>query len=254
MPVYPPGYYAGLSLILWGITITLFFTAFVLFLRKGLSFDLKSMKMIYSAYGFVCLMLGFTRIFFIIAVYIPDNYDFYTTLGYITGIAGMIFLLYVVETYLVKKTKDIFTFVCLIAFVISILALFGLFGISRDFALNIQYILLPVALVVILLMYIYIIVKTTGTVRTKAKWLLVGMIFIAISQVMDGESFITALPWFPFEIAPSIMMVLFSLLSWFSSFQTGLANGRIFGAMSFSSFSNSALSTSFAPTPRRMAL
>lgn len=205
MPEYPSGYYQGISLILWLIASGLFFLTFTLFFIKGSKFKLKSMKMTYFAYGIVLLMLGFTRIFFIVAVYIPDNYDFYTTLGYLTGIGGMIFWLYVIESYLVTKTKRIFTIICLITFSISAIALSG--AVSRDFALNIQFILLPAALGIITLLYIYIILKATGNVRIKAIWVLVGLALIAISQVMDGQGFILAFPDFPLIIAPIIMII-----------------------------------------------
>ncbi|MGQ4876024.1 MAG: hypothetical protein ACP6IY_18315 [Promethearchaeia archaeon] len=160
--------------------------------------------MTYFAYGVVSLMLGLTRIFFIVAVYIPENYDFYTTFGYISGISGMIFWLYIIETYLVKKTKKIFTIICSISLSISSIALFGV--VSRNFALDIQFLLLPFALAVIVLLYIYMIVKTTGTVRVKAIWVLVGLALIAVAQVLDGQDFISAYPNFPLIIAPLIMM------------------------------------------------
>jgi len=173
-------------------------------MRKGLEIELKSLKMTYCAYGFALLMLSLTRIFFIVAVYIPDNYDFYTNLGYISGIAGLIYWLYVLESYLVKKTKRFFTIISVIVFSISIIALFGV--VSRDFALDIQFILLPVALVVIVILYVYLIIKTTGTVRVKSSWVLVGLALIAVAQVMDGQDFISALPEFPLIIAPLIML------------------------------------------------
>ncbi|MHA1294895.1 MAG: hypothetical protein ACTSQJ_19850 [Promethearchaeota archaeon] len=201
---FPEDYYQGISLICWFIVIGLFFLAFILFFSKGLKTELKSLKMSYFAYGVVSLMLGLTRIFFIVAVYIPENYDFYTTLGYISGISGMIFWLYIVETYLVKKTKRIFTIICSISLSISIIALFG--AVSRDLALDIQFILLPFALAVIVLLYIYMIVKTTGTVRVKAIWVLVGLALIAVAQVLDGQDFISAFPNFPLIITPLIMM------------------------------------------------
>lgn len=191
---------------LWMVCVALFWLSFTLFVKRGKKEELKSLKMTYYAYGFTSLMLGFVRIFFVVAVYDLINYHFWVLLGYLSGVGGLIFWLYVCEKYLLmNKTKKVFTFICVVVFCVSLVALAGL--IERSIALDIQYILLPVALAVIAFVYIYIIVKTTGTVRIKAKWILIGIFLIAIAQVLDGEDFITALPWFPLWIPPIIMAV-----------------------------------------------
>lgn len=203
---FPDGYYEGISLYLWFGTIALFFLACVLFIMKGRKLDLKSQKMLFIAYGIASLGLGFTRLFFILGVHIPDQYDFYTTLGYLSSLAGIIFWLFVLETYLVPKTKKIFTIISLIAFTISTIALVSPL-LSREFALQLQYILLPFSLGAIAILYIYLILKTTGEVRVKAIWILVGLVLIAIAQIVDGEAFITAFPTFPLVIPPIVMML-----------------------------------------------
>ena len=53
----------------------------------------------------------------------------------------------------------------------------------------------------------YIIAKTTGTVRKKAIWVLVGLIFLTIGYLMDSEAFVGNLPWMPLEVAPIFMIV-----------------------------------------------
>ena len=197
-------YYEGIPLILWLIGFGLYILGFILFFREGKRMELKSQKMANYAYGTFMLGMGITRIVFIIAIYIPEAYDFWTTLGYITGLIGLIFWLYVLETFLVQKTKKIFTIISIIAFGFSSIALFGV--ISRDLALNIQYILLPFSIGIILILYIYLIAKTTGTVRRKVEWILIGLFLIAAAQVLDGQTFIEAVPTFPLIIPPIIMI------------------------------------------------
>ena len=121
------------------------------------------------------------------------------------AVAGIIFWLYIVENYLIKKTKRIFTIISTVSFIISIIALLG--PVSREFALNIQYILLPFSLGAIAILYFYIIAKTTGDLRNKAIWILIGLVLIALAQILDSEAFITAFPSFPLEITPIIMII-----------------------------------------------
>lgn len=198
------GYLEGPELYLWFVAVGLLWLGFVLFMTKAPKVELKSQKMHYIAFGFFSLMFGITRVLFITAVFIPDYYDFFTTLGYITSLTGIIFFLYVLETYLVQKTKRIFFYISLVMFVSSTIALFG--GASRYLALQIQYILLPIVLGAVAILYIYLIVKTTGTLRKKIIGILLGMIFIALAQILDGEAFISAFPTFPFVIAPLVLI------------------------------------------------
>ncbi len=199
------GYYTGLSFILWFISIEVFFLGFFLFVKETLKMNLISQKMANYGYGVFLGLMGITRILFIIAVYFPDFYDLYTILGYISGNIGLIFWLYIVENYLIRKTKSIFTIVSIIPTSFSFLALFGL--VEREIALSIQFLLLPLAILVILILYIYLIKKTSGTVRKKFIGILTGLFLIMVGQVLDGETFITAFPDFPLIVAPIIMIL-----------------------------------------------
>lgn len=199
------GYYEGVSLFFWIISIMLLFLAFFLFLKKGGEIELKSSKMVFYGYAMFTLFFGMTRIFFIIGVHKPDQYDFYTTLGYISALIGIIFWLYILETYMITKTKKIFLIVTLITFGVALISLMG--GADRYFALNMMYILLPVSLGVVFFLYIYIIIKGTGAVRKNAAWLLVGLIVITIGNMMDTELFVSSFPAFPLEIPPIVMII-----------------------------------------------
>ena len=211
-----PDYYGGVSLIFWFISIAIYVIGFFLFIKEAAKTELMSLKMSHYAYGVFLLLMACTRIFFIIGYYlgaIPGAYDFYTSLGYISGTAGLIFWIWVLEKYLVQKTKKIFTLITLFSFSFSIFALFGI--VKRSVALNFQYILLPFAIAVILILYIYLIKKTTGTVRRKVEGILFGLFLILLGQVMDGETFISALPTFPLLIAPIIMIT--GIITFFST-------------------------------------
>jgi hypothetical protein len=199
-----PEYYGGLSLILWIVSMVAMFLGFVLFIREGIKTELKSQKMGNYSYGVFLLLSGFTRIFFVIGFYIQSDYDFWTLLGYISIISGIVFWLYVLETHLVKKTKRIFTLISLIALSFAFLALFNI--IERDLALEIQYILMPASVAIIAILYFYLIAKTTGTVRKKVIGIIIGLVLFALAQIMDGQTFIGAFPDFPLIVAPIIMI------------------------------------------------
>ncbi len=209
-------YYQGLSLILWIVSIVLLFLAAILFLIKAYKTEMKSQRMMQVGNAFFAAFFGLMRIFFIIAVYEEfagrHNYDFYTTLGYIVALIGLIFWMFVLERYMIRKTKMIFTTIAIVSFIIALIALSGI--IERGAALTLIYIILPFSLVIILMLYIYLIVKTTGEIRTKAEYQLLAILLMFIGHLMDSEIFMTNLAFIPLEIAPSVMIAGVILFMW----------------------------------------
>ena len=207
----PPEYvgqslYQGIKLYFWIAHLIIVFITSILFFLQGKKLEMKSQKAMNYGYGSFFSLFGLLRIFFMLGVYFPDNggYDFFTNLGYISGILGVIGLLYVLETYMVPKTKKIFLIISVIAFAICLIALIFP-GASRNLALEFIYYLMPIAVGFIVILYVYLISKTTGIVRKKAQWVLIGLLIIVVGHMMDTSFFISALPQVPQELAPIIM-------------------------------------------------
>ncbi len=92
-----------------------------------------------------------------------------------------------------------------VAFGIALIALIG--QASRYFALMLIYILLPFAIVAIFMLYIYLIIKTTGIVRKRTIWLVIGLVILVIGYIMDTELFVGNFRWIPLEISPALMIL-----------------------------------------------
>jgi hypothetical protein len=211
IPDYPSGYYAGISLILWFVAAGLMFLSAIILIIKSTKIEERSPKLVYLAYGMFYIFFGLTRIVYIIAVYNPDSYDFFTTLGYITQALALISILYVLETHIVKSTKKIFLIITIIAFFISVIALVGV--ISREFALTMLFILLPFSSGVILILYIYVIIKSTGTLRKSAIGLFFGSLMMYAAQIMDSEMFIgLAYPIIPLILEITAVIMIFGVI------------------------------------------
>ncbi len=199
------GYYQGISLILWYIVIILLFVSSCLFLIRTFMSETKSLKMAFLAYSILGLFFGLTRLVYIIAVHQPQNYDFYVILGYIFNLIGIIFWLFVLETYVIKFTKKLLTTINLIAFVIGFITLIGIT--NRYFALMIYYIFGFIFIGSLIFLYLYLVFKTTSIARRKSIGILVGIILVFISHFMDSEFFITSFRTIPLEITPIIMII-----------------------------------------------
>jgi CDP-diglyceride synthetase len=196
-------YYQGISLILWIIVIVLLFLSAVLFFKEALGLEQKQPRSGNLAYGIFSLFFGMTRMVYVIAVYMPNSYDFFINLGYIFLMVALISIIYVIETQVITSTKKIFLLINSIAFIIALFTLIGVA--SRYFALTMLYILAPISIFVILGMYLYIFIKSKGKVRQKALIILCGFLLVTLAHFMDSEAFIGALPFIPLEITPIIM-------------------------------------------------
>ena len=205
--VLPPvfqniGYYEGLSLILWIVGIGLLFISSFLFILRAVKRDLKDPKIGFIAYCLFCGIFALARLIFTIGNITPDYYDFYTSIGYILAPLSLVPLLYVVETQIVTSTKKIFLIITCIGIVIALFSL--IFPESRYFALTMLSIIMPFSSISMIILYLYIITKTSGRLRQKASLILIGLALIGISHVMDSEYFVRLIP---LELAPICLII-----------------------------------------------
>ncbi len=211
MPDYPSGYYAGISLMLWFVATGLMFLSTIILIIKAIKIEGRSPKLMYFAYGIFYILFGLTRIFYVVAVYNPDNYDFFTNLGYITQNISLISILYVLETHVVKSTKKIFLIITIIAFIISLISLIGV--ISREITLTIGFILLPFSAGAILILYLIMGIKSTGALRKSAIGLFLGSLMIFAAQILDSEMFIgLAYPIIPLILEITAVIMIFGVI------------------------------------------
>ena len=210
------GYYEGLHLILYIVVITLFFISASLFIPYGIKTESREKKLGYFAFGLFYIFFALHSIFYIIGYYIPENYDFYTTLGYIFALIAIIFILYVLETQIITFTKKMLTILNVILLIICIIALIG--QASRSIALVILNTLSIILVAAIMSIYIYLIVNSDGKTRVKAIFILIGIILIYTSEMMDSEWLIGEFPSFPFIITPIIMIIGTLLFTYFNLF------------------------------------
>lgn len=177
--------------------------------------EFKATRMILLGQGLFVLCFGLTRTLFIISDYFNPEFSIELVLYYdadlsflfwkiatLVGILGIIFLLIVIESYLVR-TRYIFT---IIGTVGSIVAL-----VSQDinFSRWTTYITLPVAMIGAIFMYFYLVYKETGLIRKKAGVSIVGLFLLGTGTLFATTAGINTLKsifgFFP-EFIPVIIL------------------------------------------------
>ncbi len=203
--------FISLDDILWYVAIALLFLSFIFFLLKAIKIEIISQKRVYLGYGLFLLLFGFTRLFFLFSWRCGNAFEgcqyFYLILGYLVGTFGLIIIIFLLETYLLK-TRKILTSITIILFCIILIILFGFPSQEgREFALMMTYILLPIVIVTISISYIYLIIQSSGLSRKKAIGAFIGLFLISIGHLMNTSFFYSILPGAPGFLAPIVMIM-----------------------------------------------
>ncbi len=185
------GYFKGLDAYLWWAFTALCVVACIIFLLRMKKAETPSQKNLYLGYGLFSLSYGITRFFFILGILFPDQYEFFTGLGYIPSIAGGLAIIFVAELYLITKTKKIISIFLLIALVISILGVAGVY--SREVYYSLVVVIALVAVLFILIIYIMLIRVSTGGIRKKTIGAFIGILLLSVAAVLDSQVGVTLL-------------------------------------------------------------
>ncbi len=185
------GYFQGLDAYLWWAFTALCVVACILFLLRMKKAETASQKNLYLGYGLFSLSYGITRFFFILGILLPDQYDFYTGLGYVPSIAGGLAIILVAELYLITKNKKIISIFMLIALVVCILGVAGVY--PRDVYYSLVVVIALVAVLFILIIYIILIRYSTGGIRKKTIGAFIGILVMSVAAVLDSQVGVTLL-------------------------------------------------------------
>ncbi|MHA1271733.1 MAG: hypothetical protein ACTSPY_18240 [Candidatus Helarchaeota archaeon] len=161
---------------------------FLMFIYQGLKENDKNTRYIKYGYGFFTLGYAITRIFFLFSDYerelngITPLHLQYVSIAYAIGMFSILVLSLVIEKYLVKF-KYIFVISSAISLIFAILSIIAIE--IQSITQIIMYITAGIVLIGIIGLYVYMVVKLTGTYRNRAIGALIGFLLIAIGLILD---------------------------------------------------------------------
>ncbi len=187
----------------------------ILFALKAKKQELEAARRIKLAFGMFGIFYGVCRIFFALAFQEftnPDaNYNLFVNIAYSFGMIGFISLIWGLE-----KAKYETRYFFMIGLAITILTIAGVILnllnilVIREFVLIVIYIGTPIAGFFIVILYIQLIRMSTGTIRKKSIYSLVGFLVMVVGITMDSQFFlaIEAVPlWFKMDVVPIVCIV-----------------------------------------------
>lgn len=180
------GYIRGYHLGLWVIAIACMYIAAAIFWGRSRKEGMfESQIWVFRSFALFFILMGVTRISFVIAYWVEPYYNLLLAIGYTFGAFSLLPLIATLEKYILIKTHHFFTIVGIILSVISFYFLFVPY--ESDLSREIQNLGMPILLAAFLILYLWMIKISTGMVRTKAIMTLLGMFVLTLGIILDGE-------------------------------------------------------------------
>ncbi len=187
-------YDVNLKTMVWIIAMIYLGILGILLIIRSFKAEIKSLKETQRAYAFLIYMFAIGRIFFIFSDYERDSrgdtalYFQFVLFAYICFIIGFLAVTYVLESHVITRTKHGITYIVLILLGINIIMLFfpNLVPIVR----YINYGLLYGQAILIILIYLYLIINTSGRLRSKSLLIFIALIIMMLGSILDSDALI----------------------------------------------------------------
>jgi FtsH-binding integral membrane protein len=186
------GYMRGVNLAAWIIAITIMYVIGVIFLKRAYIIKDEPKKQLFRSFGMFFILMGITRISYILAYWIEPYYNFFLSLGYCFGALSLFPLVITLERWTFTKNKFFFTIVgailigCSFVFLILTFIIPSISEILR-LILNIG---IPIIAVSLAILYGIMIKNESGEIRRKTVFLLLGIIIFIEGMLLDSEMFL----------------------------------------------------------------
>lgn len=204
----------------------------ILFLVKmSKAKEIKSQKEMFRSIAiFLFLFMGL-RVFFLLSDFERDAncesilYFQYVFMGYVCSVSAFLSLLMFGEKYLIKGTKHVPTIIILIGVVIDLIMVFTFPLIVNTIASNspstpiedviknvgtlvryFNYFINYMSIGIILILYLYLIAKSTGGLRRNSIITVIGLAISSLSALLESDAILSS-----GLIPPYISPVLFAL-------------------------------------------
>jgi hypothetical protein len=202
------GYMRGVNLAFWITAISIMYLTSIVFMRRAARTDFESQKHLFRSYGLFFILMGITRISFVLAYFIEPYYNLLLSIGYVFGALSLLPLVFTLEKYMITQTKRLFSLIGLILVVLGFVFLILTLEFPKisETSRTVQDIGMPIIALSYLILYGIVIKNSTGDIRKKAIMTLVGMIVFVAGILFDSENLLAINPA-TMHIAP----VVFSL-------------------------------------------
>lgn len=202
--IYPTNYMMTIDYYLWIAVVAIGLISVILFFVKINKCESDLQKPYLYGISLFLLLLSLQRVAYIISVKMSGaDYNFWTNLGYVCSLAGMMCFFLGIEKSVIKKTKYLLTLTSFIGVLIGLLSLVDI--LDREISMKITYIISTLATVIIVFLFAWMISKSAGSIRRKSIITFIGVVVLFVGIMMDSELVYGGLwPTMPLILPPII--------------------------------------------------
>jgi len=185
------------------ILITLLIIGSSIFIRQSSNAETSAQKYFFLGISLFGFFYASSRLFFIFTDFraeIEPIYLIFWKLAAISILVSLIFFEVIIETYITKGTKYVFTVIAIAGTVLTIFL-----GLNE--ARILSWFLSPLLLVNILGVYVYVSIKNEGDIRSKGLKSILGLGILVFGIIVDG-SLVANLVGFDMGIVGAILMMI----------------------------------------------
>lgn len=159
---------------------------------KSIKKEEKSARSMSHAYAIFIYLYIVARLFYIFSDYERDSnaetllYYRYVALAYVFQILGLLCIIFVLEKYVIIRTKRIVTYIILVLLGVNIIMFFFPNFIPTVRYINYGILYFEVALLIII--YIYLTLNTTGELRTKALLTVIAFFTMITGTILEIDA------------------------------------------------------------------
>ena len=182
------GYLRGVHLYFWLTVIVSMYIVTFVFMKRANAVEMVSQKWIFRSFGLIFAFMGVTRIMFVFA-YFAENlaaYHQFLAWGYAFAAVALLPLIFTLEKWLIKWSKKFFSAVSVVLVILGFY--FTIAADKSELSRTIQSIGMPVLAVSFIVLYGWIIKNSTGSVRKKSIFTMIGMVIFVAGILLDGET------------------------------------------------------------------
>ena len=200
--VYPSNYMMTIDYYLWIAVVAIGLISVILFFVKVHKVESDLQKPYLYGISLFLLLLALQRVAYIISVKMSGaDYNFWTNLGYVCSLAGMMCFFLGIEKSVIRKTKYLLSLTTFIGVLIGLLSLVDI--LDREISMIITYIISTLATVIIIVLFAWMISKSAGSIRKKSLITFIGVVVLFAGIMMDSELVYGGLwPTMPLIIPP----------------------------------------------------
>jgi hypothetical protein len=166
------------------------------FIIKSLkiSEEVKARKQMYRAIALFFYFYIMKRIFFIFSDFERDSngdtqlFYRYTALAYVFYFIALLNFIFLTEKYVINRSKYILTYIFIVGLIINVIVFF--FPNFMPIIRYLNYIILYTEVVILIIIYSYLAINTTGQPRKKSIFIIVGLLVIAMAELLESEALI----------------------------------------------------------------